>query len=135
MAQAEGNREPNEERRSSEGLDDKSLTGLPDLLRRGLALGLTGFFMTEETVRKALGDALPKDWVDFAAEQSERTRTDFIERMTGELARVLESTDLATIAERLLEGRTLEVKAEIRLKPREHVDKFEFSVKEAGEKA
>jgi hypothetical protein len=91
------------------------LTALPDLLRKALAVGFSGFFLTETAIRKALGDTLPKDWTDFALEQSERTRAEFIERMAFEVARSLESVDLAAVLTRLLEGRTLEVKAEVRL--------------------
>jgi len=91
---------------------------LPDLLRRGLALGLSGVFSTNEALRRAFGDALPREWLDFVADQSDRTRSEFIERMAGELARSLESLDLADAAERVLEGRTLEVTARITLLPR-----------------
>jgi hypothetical protein len=95
------------------------LTALPDLLRRALAVGFSGFFLTETAIRKALGDTLPKDWIDFAIDQSERTRAEFIERMTFEVARSLENVDLAAVLTRLLEGRTLEVKAEVRLGPKD----------------
>lgn len=94
-----------------------SQTGVPDLARRLLALGLSGVFTTQETIRQAVGDALPKDWVDFAVAQSERTRADFLERLAGELARSLESIDLARVMQQALEGRTLEVKARIRMLP------------------
>ena len=50
---------------------------LPEMVRRMVALGLSGFFTTEEALRRALGDTIPQDWVDFATEQSERTRRDF----------------------------------------------------------
>ena len=91
------------------------LTALPDLLRKALAVGFSGFFLTETAIRKALGDTLPRDWTDFAVDQSERTRAEFIERMAFEVARSLESVDVAAVLTRLLEGRTLEVKAEVRL--------------------
>ncbi len=90
---------------------------LPDIMRRALSMGLSGFFLTEEAVRKALGDTLPKDWVDFAVDQSERTRKEFLERLSFEIGRSFENADLAAVMRDLLEGRTLEVKAEIRLKP------------------
>jgi hypothetical protein len=99
--------------------DEAGLTGIPELFRRVLTLGLSGFFLTETAVRKALGDTVPKEWTDFAAEQSERTRGEFIERLTFEVARSLESVDLASVLQQLLEGRTLEIKAEIRLGERE----------------
>jgi hypothetical protein len=95
------------------------LPALPELMRRALSLGLSGFFLTEEAVRKALGDTLPKDWIDFAVEQSERTRKEFLERLTFEIAQSLQATDLASVVRELLEGRTLELKTEIRLRDEE----------------
>lgn len=108
-------REPVSGTRRPEGVPPQ--TGVPDLARRLLALGLSGVFTTQETIRQAVGDALPKDWVDFAVAQSERTRADFLERLAGELARSLESIDLARVMQQALEGRTLEVKARIRMLP------------------
>jgi len=93
--------------------------GLPDAVRRLIALGLSGVFSTQETIRQAVGDALPKEWVDFAADQSERTRAEFLERLAGELARSLETIDLARVMQQALEGRTLEVNARIRMLPDE----------------
>jgi hypothetical protein len=92
------------------------ISALPDLMRRALSLGLSGFFLTEEAVRKALGDTLPKDWIDFAVDQSERTRKDFLERLSFEIGRALENADMGAVLRDLLEGRTLEVKAEFRLR-------------------
>ncbi len=45
-----------------------TLPALPELLRRVASIGFSGFFLTEAAVRKALGDTLPKDWIDFAVE-------------------------------------------------------------------
>jgi hypothetical protein len=91
----------------------------PELLRRVLALGFTGFFLTEEAVRKALGDTLPRDWVDFASEQSERTRAEFLERLARELGDTVERIDLVALAEQLLSRNSIEIKAEIRFVPGE----------------
>lgn len=92
---------------------------LPELVRRALTLGLSGFFVTEETIRKALGDTVPKDWTDFLVDQSERTRGEFLERLSYEIGRALENVDVAAVLQELMEGRTLEVKAEIRLGSRD----------------
>jgi hypothetical protein len=94
---------------------DGRVPGIPDLMRKALSIGLSGFFLTEETIRKALGDTLPKDWTDFAVDQSERTRKEFLERLTYEMAQTFENIDLAAVLRDLLEGRTLEIKAEVRL--------------------
>ena len=92
---------------------------IPELVRRALAAGFSGFFLTEEAFRRALGDALPKDWSDFAIEQSGRARSEIIERMSFEVGRALEHIDWALVLSSMLEGRTLEVKAEIRLSPKD----------------
>jgi hypothetical protein len=88
-------------------------------MRKAFAAGFSGFFLTEEAVRKALGDTLPRDWSDFAVEQSKRTRAEFLERLSFEIGRSLESVDVADVLAQLLEGRTLEVKAQIRLGPKD----------------
>jgi hypothetical protein len=108
-----------------EHADDEAAKGgergpaLGELLRKAVAAGLTSVFGPTEAVRRAVGEAMPRDWIDFATEQSDRTRSQFLERLAAELARTLESMDLVQVAERVLEGRTIEVRANIRLAPRE----------------
>jgi hypothetical protein len=92
---------------------------VPELLRRALGLGFAGLFSGEELLRKTLGDTVPREWVEFAAEQGDRTRRDFTERLAAELGRSLEAIDLQQLAERLLQGHTVEVTARIRFLPRE----------------
>lgn len=87
---------------------------LPELLRRAAALGLSGLFTTEEAIRKALGDSLPQEWVDFAAVQGDRTRAELLDRLVSEFGRVLENLDAAKLLGQLLDGRTVEVSAQIR---------------------
>jgi hypothetical protein len=93
--------------------------GIPDLLRRGITAGLSSLFTTNEVMRRAVGDAMPREWVDFALDQSERTRAEFIERFAGELARTLENLELVQMAEQFFEGRTIEIRAQIQVLPRE----------------
>jgi len=96
-----------------------TLNAIPEMMRRAVAMGLSGFFLTEEAIRKAVGESLPQDWADFAVEQSERTRGELMDRLSVELSRTLENIDLAEMFSQLVEGRTIEVKAEIRLKARD----------------
>jgi hypothetical protein len=111
--------DPPGEAGNSAGGDESggTLNTIPELMRRIVTVGLSGFFFTEEAIRKALGDTLPKDWIDFAADQSERTRGEFLERLSLEIGRTLENVDVADVLSRLLAGNTIEVNAEIRLKP------------------
>lgn len=103
---------------SQEAVGTESLTGVPDFLRRAMAIGLSGFFTTETALRKALGDTVPQDWLDFAAEQSDRTQKELYDRLSAEFGRVLDNVDFVQFAEALLEGRTLEVEARIKLGPK-----------------
>ena len=102
--------------RSAAGAD---ATGgfFPEALRRVLTLGFTGFFLTEEALRKALGDSVPRDVVEFVLDQSQRMRGEFLDRVSREFGRVLERVDPVEVARRLLEGRTVEVSARFRLVP------------------
>jgi hypothetical protein len=88
---------------------------LPDLLRRGLSLGFTGLFLTEEALRRALGDSVPREWLEFFAAQSDRTRAELVERLSREFGRVFSAVDPVEILRRLLDGQTLEISAQIRL--------------------
>jgi hypothetical protein len=87
---------------------------VPDLLRRVVGMGFSGFFLGEEVVRKALGETVPRDWVDFAAAQSERTRRELIDRVAGEIGRALDGVDLEQLAGKLLRGHAIEVTARVR---------------------
>jgi hypothetical protein len=89
----------------------------PDALRRVLTLGFTGFFLTEEALRKALGDSVPRDVVEFVLDQSQRMRGEFLDRVSKEFGKVLERVDPVEVARRLLDGRTVEVSARFRLVP------------------
>ena len=106
-------------RRSIEPEEDEAAGFLPDLLRKGLTLGFTGFFMTEEAIRRALGDSVPRDVIEFFLDQSEKTRKDLLDRLSREFGRALQALDPVEVARRLLEGRTIEVSAQIRLVPEE----------------
>ena len=94
---------------------EESLRAIPELMRRAIALGLTGFFTTEEAVRRALGDTVPKDWTDYITESSDRTRNEFLDRLSREIARTLKDVDIAALIQQLLEGRTLSINAEFKL--------------------
>ncbi len=99
--------------RSSSG--DPPAGPVPELLRKALSLGLSGFVFTESALRRAFGESVPRDWIDFAVDQSERARSEFLDRLSFELATSLEKADFAGVAQKLLEGRKLEFKLEVRL--------------------
>ena len=121
MAQSRGKQRIQPEKRAEEpderedAEEQERLSAIPELMRRAIALGLTGFFTTEEAVRRAIGDTVPKDWTDYISESSDRTRSDFLDRLSREIANTLKDIDLAAVLKELLEGRTLKVNAEFKL--------------------
>src|SRR3990172_4563496 len=124
MARDRGNEKKRTGRTGGVGRDEAAdtsgrLTALPDLVRKAFSLGFSGFFLTEEAIRKALGDTIPKDWTDFAVDQSERARREFLERLSFEIAQSLDKVDVAAVLRELLQGRTHEIRAEIRLGEKE----------------
>jgi hypothetical protein len=110
-----GAREPGEAGTGPRSRGGAEGSFLPELLRRGLTLGFTGFFMTEEALRRALGDSLPRDWMEFMVEQSEKTRAELLDRLSREFGRVISAFDPVEILRRLLDGQTIEVSARIKL--------------------
>jgi len=105
--------------RDREPLDEPAASGpLNGLVRKFAALGLSGFFSTESAIRKAFGDTVPQDWVDFVTEQSDRGRQELFDRIAAEMGRVLDRMDVEEVLERLVAGRTIEIEARVRIGPR-----------------
>jgi hypothetical protein len=91
---------------------------VPDIVRRAVLTGVGALFMTEEGIRKSVGDLkLPKDALSFLASQAERTRGEVARVVTQEVRRFLESETLRREVMKLLTGVTLEVNATLQLKP------------------
>ena len=97
-----------------EGAGGDSAGFFPELLRKGLSLGFTGFFMTEEAIRRAFGDSAPREVIDFVLAQSEKTRAELLDRLSREFGRTLQALDPVELARRLLDGRTIEISATVR---------------------
>ncbi len=89
-----------------------------DWVRRFTALGLSGFFSTESAIRRAFGDTVPQDWIDFLTEQSDRGRQELFDRLAAEMGRIIENMDPEQILDRLLTGRSIEIEAKLRIGPR-----------------
>lgn len=105
---------------------------VPDFVRRAIGIGVSGLFTTEEVVRKTFGESVPREWVDFAATQTDRARRELTEQIAGQIQRKLDDIGLEEVLQRLLRGHTIEVEAKIRFAPREAGDaggRFDVRVK------
>jgi hypothetical protein len=91
---------------------------VPEIVRRAVLTGVGALFMTEEGIRNLVSDMkLPKDALAFLLAQADKTRGDVTRVVTQEVRRFLESETLSREIWKLLTSVTLEVSAEVRLKP------------------
>ena len=92
-----------------------------EAIRRATALGLSGFFLTEEAVRRALTDTVPREWVDYVNRQSDDVRRDMVDRLASEFGIWLRTLDMSEVLQKVLED--YEISAQIDISAdRKHTD-------------
>lgn len=109
---------PADPRPGDPSLGDDPRGGVGDLVRKALLAGVGALFMTEEGIRKTVSELkLPKEAFAALHAQAERTRGEASKVLRKEIRRFLNSEAFKQQLASLVSGLTLEVKAEIRLKP------------------
>jgi hypothetical protein len=86
---------------------------LHEAIRRTASVGFSSFFATEDAVRRAFNQAVPRDWVDYAKDQSTELRSEMIERMSAEFGAWLRTIDMTQIMSKLLAEHDFELKISI----------------------
>jgi len=96
--------------------DDSEGRGLfPKSLHKALVTGVSAVLMTEEGIRNALGDLrLPKEAINYVIQQTERSRRDLFQAVTGEVKGFLSSADITGSVRKALTGMRVDVRAQIR---------------------
>lgn len=98
--------------------DDSRPGGVSELVRRALLAGVGAVFMTEEGIRKAVNELkLPKEAFAYLMNQADRTRNEATRMVRNEVRRFLNSDAFKQELGKLVSGLTLEIKAEVRLRP------------------
>ncbi len=94
-----------------------------EIVRRAATLGFSSLFLTEEAIRKALADSVPKEWAEYVAQQSGDVRKELFDRMLAEFSAWLQRVDPSelqqSLMQTLLENYELKLKIEIVANPRE----------------
>lgn len=104
--------------------------GVGDLVRRAVMAGVGAVFMTEEGIRKTVSELkLPKEAFGYLATQADKTRQEGSRIVRKELRRFLNSEAFKEQMISALGGVTLEIKAEVRLKPDSKTPKPDVSTK------
>ena len=102
-----------------EGEGDGGLRGrAADFMRRALVGGVGALFLTEEGIRNLVGELkLPKELIGALLAQADRTKQEVVHTLGEELRRFFESAQLHRELRKLLTDVTIEIKAEVKLRP------------------
>jgi hypothetical protein len=91
---------------------------VPEIVRKAVITGLGALFMTEEGVRTLVKDLkLPKEIVGFITSQADRTKGEVTRIIGDEIRRFFESAALREEFLKLLSRMTIEIRADVRLRP------------------
>jgi hypothetical protein len=93
---------------------------VPEFVRKVAVAGLGAIFMTEEGIRNLAGQMkLPKEVLTYILSQAEKTKGEVGRVVSEEVRRFLQSEKLREEFVKLLSGMTIEVKAQIRMVPKD----------------
>ena len=108
--------------------------GVADAVRKVVMTGLGAVFLTEEGARKLARDwKLPKEIVGYIAGQAGSAKDEIVRVVTEEVRKFFESEALRREFLRVISSMSIEVHAEVRLKP-SRGGKVEAEVKAASVK-
>ena len=105
---------------------------LREAVRRTASVGFSSFFATEDALRRAFNEAVPRDWVDYAKDQSADLRAEMIERMSAEFGAWLRTIDMTQIMSKLLAENDFELKISISTAPKNAERAPELSLVKRG---
>ncbi len=99
--------------------DDAGLRGtIADGVKKALLAGVGALFLTEEGARRLARDwKLPKDVAAFIGQQATSAKDELLRLFADEIRRFLESESVRREFWKALSGSTVEIRAEIRLRP------------------
>lgn len=110
--------------------DEPKNPGVAEMVRRALLAGVGAVFMTEEGIRKSVTELkLPKEAFGYLAGQAEKTRNEAGRILRKELRRFLNSDAFKEQVAQFVSGLTLEIKAEVRLRPDTQKPDGDFKVR------
>lgn len=98
--------------------DEAGRGSIADGVKKALLAGMGALFMTEEGARRLARDwKLPKEVASFLGQQATTAKDEVLRLFGDEIRRFLESDALRKEFLKALAGHTIEIHAEIRLKP------------------
>jgi hypothetical protein len=87
--------------------------GLSDFIKKGISTGVKSVLLTEEGVRSALGDLMPREISATVKAHVEGLKKELYTTVVNEFSQFLEHVDIATEVKKVLQGMKVEIKTEI----------------------
>lgn len=107
---------PDEEDETSESEGSRGL--IPDGVKKALLAGVGALFLSEEGARRLAREwKLPKDVVSFVGQQASAAKDEILRLLGQEMKRFLESETMRAEFLRALSDSTIEIRAQIRVRP------------------
>lgn len=90
---------------------------LPEAVRRALFIGAGTLLLTEEGIRKVLGEFnLPRELVSYVVRQSEKSKGEVLAIVQKEVNRFLSRIDATRIVREVLDGVTFEFQGRVTIR-------------------
>lgn len=94
--------------------ENEDLPKWGEMLKRVMSVGLGAAFMTEESVRSALGGMnLPKEVLSSILQGANRSKEEFLNKVGNETIKILSKIDFVKEASRFVEEHKFRINAEI----------------------
>lgn len=84
-----------------------------EVVRRAASVGFSSFFTTEEALRQAFNDSVPREWVDFVARQGEDVRAQLFETLSSQFGQWLREIDVAEVLGEVLRRQDISLRLEL----------------------
>lgn len=100
--------------RENQEQDDEALPKWGEVLKRVMSVGLGAAFMTEESVRSALGGLnVPKDVLTSILQGATRSKEEMLNKVGNEVIKLVSKIDFVKEASRFVEEHKFKINAEI----------------------
>jgi hypothetical protein len=101
------------------GADDEGKSGLPEITKKILSLGLGAYFLTEDAIRRTVKDAkLPREIGKSLAQNASKGKEELFGFVARELSGFLRQMDLQRELDRFVQTHKIRASVEIEFLPR-----------------
>lgn len=107
----------------------KSGLSITDIAKKVFAVGIGAAFLTEESIRHALGEIkLPKDILNTLIQNASKTREVISNQVANEIIRVISKIDFVKEASRFVEEHKFKITAEVEVTKKKDGDGNDFNI-------